>query len=554
MKKRGEPVKHSKSKHAESSMTPKERIKASADRFYSHARGPVYSIKEDEKLLSRFFRKEEKKVAGEVRSEFRFLLSPQEFHVVSFVACLILLSFLFNSKSLILYSIFTVAVLAFAHFLKQHHRPHDVLAILGMFFMPIAATLAFFQDLLILLLLVVYALSAVSTVILYYYHKKEHALLKIMWQVTYSKMIALTLAVLVACLIPVFVLPDSFISIFELLFIGVLPVSFVFFFASKFFYLYFFDRRHIRHDLARSFHHTLIYTLSFMVLLACIYSLLAVSLYNSHMERYNANLDFALLDVSNMEKSMMKLSPDIGNLMVMRDLSGFAETVRENISLEKSIAMDRQIAFSDIMDDSYFSVIAEDVFSTVRFVVLNREIAMVKSALLELHSSVSEFVPYNVTFGDGDKSVDMYFSDLKGDVEGKYVPYSADANAEEVSSLLNDQSLSYSEFESQGFLYMFSSETGLTGMYGFDSVFERQMFMLIKHLEPVRQLTRTTVNIMLFSDRESIAASAIDHIYFNRLSDSIPLSAIMRYELLKVALDYGEDQFGDGRKLDFKID
>ncbi|MFC1741552.1 hypothetical protein ACFL3V_03380 [Nanoarchaeota archaeon] len=488
-----------------------------------------------------------------VKKEVRFLLSPQEFHVVTFVSALIILAFLLNSMSIIFYAGLTIAVLAFAHFLKRHHRPHDVLAILGLFFLPLAITLMAFRDVFTLLLGAVYLLSLLSTVIIYYVHRKAHTPLKIMWQVTYSKIIAITLAVIVACILP-FIFPDTFMSVFELIFIFMLPVSFVLFFASKFLYLYFFDRKHIRHDLARSLKHTMIYTLSFIVILMCVYALLAVNFYNSTAGRYNTRLDQALLDFSNAEDIIDDIPEDVKMLIVTKDLEVFGEEVRKTMSLEKSYADERTLSFADIVDDSYLDTLGSNSYKTVQFVIMQSEFLNLKEDIVSRHQELSAVVDEDGFFADGSLTLDGYVANIKTTVDEEFKPITLDSDFQDMLDIMNDQSASVSRFENQGLFYWFAIESGMTKIYGADSILGRQLASVLKHSKCMRALTRLVVKTIVFISHESASSSAVEQLYAHREADLQPMSSAIRYGIIAQSMASSQERSDNTMRLNFKVD
>ncbi len=484
-----------------------------------------------------------------VKKEIRFLLSPQEFHVVTFVASLIVLAFLFNSKGMIFYSVLTVAALMFAHFLRQHHRPHDVITIMGVFFLPLAFTLMAFRDAFTWILTGVYLVSAVSTVLLYYYHKKEHTPLKIMWQVTYSRIIALTLGVVAAVLLPSLVLPDAFLSIPELLFLYVLPVSFVFFFASKFFYLYFFDRKHIRLDLMRSLKHTAIYTLGFLVIFICIYSLFAVNFYNTKMAEYADRLDDSLLFVSNLDKGIQNLPEDISHLMITKDLESFTGQVLMDIAAERTATDERRMAFADVMDDSYFSVLSGNVFNTVRMVVMQQELLALRQGILERHDEFS---------GDEWKlftsSLDAYSKELEVFIDENYVAFAQDETVSDVVQKLDDPSARPSYFEDEGVFYWFAQEAHLDFVYGAESLFGKQLSFVTRRSVLFRELTGIVVKIMVLVGKESASPAAVEHIYANMDADLLPMSKVIRRSMISDSLKFRQKELERASRVSFKVE
>jgi hypothetical protein len=539
MVKRGE----SKSVHGRRASVSKHPVRGSASS----------AIVNDELKELRISSKVLDKQERQIEKGIRFIIGPGEFHVVTFVCSLIILAFLFASRSLVFYSVLTIAALMFAHFLKQHHRPHDLITILGLFFMPLVITMALFRDFLVWLLLAVYVWSAISTLLIYCHHKGAHAPLKVMWQTTYSKVVAITLALLVAAVLPL-VLPDAFFSIFEMMFFYILPVAFVFFFFSKFLYIYFFDRVHIRHDLQRSLRHTITYTIVFIIALMCIYSLFAVSLYNSESAKYGSDLEGLLLLSANVEKGIMKMPSGVAELEVSKDLGRFAAGVSEEIAAGKSVLDSGQLSFSSILDDSYFEELSGHNLKKVRFMSIVAQASAVKSAIMLADEEMLAAVSENATFPGGNRDIDGYSAWLKSYVERDFVSYSEDPDVQDMLAGLNSPESSYSYFDGGGMFYWFAKDAGLDFVYHSGSLFGRQLSVVIRHLVVFREMAKLTINMEIFMNNEAVSSSAEEYLYESRASDTSALSSAIRYRLLKDSVDRRAERIASVESVSFKVE
>lgn len=496
----------------------------------------------------RILAKEEKSIERGIQ----FAFGPKELHITLFVLSLIVLAFLFSSISLVFYAVLSIAALLFANFMHHHeHRPHDILNIIGLFFLPLLFTLLAFQDTLVWLLLAVYTVSVISTIVIYYNHKKAHTPLKIMWQVTYSRIVAIAAALMVACLFPSFIFPDSFLSIFEMIFIFALPVSFVFFFFSKFFYVYFFDRKHIRADILKSLRYTVTYTLVFMILLMCIYSIFASAFYSQRADAYESDLDFALVGISGIEKSIAG-SPQ-KDLAVSRDLLAYTTGLKDEISAEKSAAVERRLSFADIMDDSYFEDLSDDVYYSVRFVTLQEDIADLKSGIAEKHAEFLERDGKDMAF-DGGKSFEQYASGLILYVKENFSPLSRDPGVQELIEKLDDPSEQFSSVDRQGFLYWFSEEAGLDYIFHSGSVFGRQMSIVVRQMKPFRSIADLTVKIIVFTHKEAASSSAVEYLYDTREAEADPMSAAIRYSIIADSIESADERVAEAGRIGFRVD
>jgi hypothetical protein len=517
-----------RSRHAAKPVSKQPKLKGIMPKSGPLAREEAYEIRSAARVLE----KEERVI----KRGINFAFGHDEFHVVSLICSLIIIAFLLNSKSLIFYTVITAGVLLFAHFLRSHsHRQHDVVKIIGLFFLPLAVTIMAFRDLLVWVLAGVYIISAISTFIIYHHHRKVHPPLKVMWQVTYSRIVAITIALLVAAILPA-LFPKVLFSVFELIFFYVMPVIFVFFFASKFFYLYFFDRKHIHYDLRRSLRHTVMYTLVFVVVLMCVYSLFAVGLYNSKQASYDNSLDMLMIQAANVEKSAMKSPSGISQLPVMKDVMVFASNLGRSMADEKNRVAE-PISFASIVDDSYFAGMSDNSFNTLKFVVLVSEAGNVKENVVRAHDRILATLAANQTLGDGARTMEEYNSFLRGYVDASFVPYSQDPSVQEVYSLVNDPEAGYADYDGQGLYYLFAKEAKLDFVYGSESIMGRQVSVVLRHSVVLKELARLVVNAVMFLDTEAASPSAIEYLYADRGADSVLLSSAIRLEMIKTDLD-----------------
>ncbi|MBW2968482.1 hypothetical protein KY362_08430 [Candidatus Woesearchaeota archaeon] len=509
-----------------------------AAKHASHARPKDSIATESNKLLKAagaVLEKEERKQKAALRKEVRFLISPHERYVVSFVFSLMILAILFYSASLIFYAVLTVGALSFVHFLKKHrHKHHDILAIIWIFFLPIAVTISLFRDGLAWLILAVYIASAISTAALYYYHKKEHRPLKIMWQVTYSKIVALTITIALACLLPSIALTDSFLSFFELAFAFLLPLAIVFFFLTKFLYLYFFDWKHIKADALKSLRHSLIFSLAFLVIVLCGYSILAVSFHNAHMQTYSKNLQGSLLEITQI-RLITEKSP-AAEYPVAQDLITFSQNVYDEVSGEKAKADEARISLAAIADESYFRVLMDSLYNMLRFAILKMQLVEVKAGIID----AKDYIDALNTIPEGADIIAWQTAWMTNYVDQNYVSYNANPDVQTMKAIINNPDATVSDYENNGLFYMFAKQTGTDLLYDAESIFGRQASKAIRHTAIMREITRLGVNLAILSSAEITSPSAIELLYANRETDSGESSAI-RYAIIAGYLEGSYD-------------
>lgn len=487
------------------------------------------------KITSDMLGKEEKVIEKGIS----FAFGPSEFHVVTFVASLIILGFLLGSKGMIFCSVLVVGALAFAHFLSKHHRPHDILAIIWLFFIPLALSLALFADIMLWLLMGVVVISFVSTVILYYYHKKEHTLLKVMWQVTYSKMVAVTLALLAAAVLPL-LFPDLLFSVFEMVFFYVFPVALIFFFTSKFLYLYFFDRKHLRSEVAKGLRHTLIYTLVFIISLMGMYSFFAAGLFSERQASISGQMSYTIVEISNVEKAVSNL-PALKGLNVAGDLLELSAGLQQELAYQKA-AIDEPLSFGEIVDDSYFTRISDGMNYDVQSTIRAFELVELKNALVMFDEEMSGMVRSGALSGEGAANLESYADRVAADVSSRFVMYSEDPDLKSLKDLLNSGSDRYSDFEDNGLYYWAAKEAGVDFVYSSDSILGRQLSVVMRHLRVFRDLARLVLNEAVFIRTEYSSPLFEERLYVMGNDDVSAMSRAIRYSTLKGLMDERESK------------
>ena len=476
--------------------------------------------------------REEQKVQREIEEEIRYLLTPQEIPVVLFVCSLIILAFLLNSISLIFYTVTTLFVLWISHFFHKHkHRPHDVLAILGIFFLPLIAALIMYRDLLMWFLMFVYLLSALSTLLIYYYHGKKHSPLEIMWQTTYSKVVALTAGALLVSLVP-FVLPESFVSITELILVYVFPIVLTVFFISKFLYIYYFEHKHIKNDLWISIRYAVIYALAFVIILCASYALISVQLNNANTQHFQRSIDMALVDSSKIDKVFDNLPEEVRNLQVTHEVISFNKQMFEDISIKKREAMDAELAFGDILDDTYLQRISQNNYDLTRFNTMLGSILEVKAQITGRHEILKETQKRNATMPDGSKTLGMYASTLTKGVNERYTPFYMDSIVANIQTMIEDPATEYDYFENNGINWFFADREGLQPVYHMENVMGRQVMELLRHTTPFRHLSALNFNEFLFDQKERFSGHLQQILFENIEKQESDMSKALRGEIL----------------------
>jgi len=268
------------------------------------------------------------------------------------------------------------------------------------------------------------------------------------------------------------------------------------------------------------------------VILMCMYSLLAVSYYNQRRDSYNSALDFNLIYLSELEKSFDKSPGAVQRMMVGDELMAMIYELRERINSEKNLVSE-DIAFSDIVDDSYFVSIGDGYFNRLRIVLWVDGVSGLKEDMVKIYGNISATLDQNLTFYDGTKTLAEHNARLKEYVEANFFPLSTSPSVQDIFSILDDPAAKYSDYEEQGIYYWMYKSTGLEFIYGSESILGRQMSSVLRHSSFFREIARLVARSEVFISIEGASRSHLERLYLNRELDSSLLSSTIRYEVIR---------------------
>jgi hypothetical protein len=205
---------------------------------------------------------------------------------------------------------------------------------------------------------------------------------------------------------------------------------------------------------------------------------------------------------------------------VTKDVLGFSADLNTEVSLAKSKVMERTISFADILDDSYMSALDDDTFNSLRFVLMTFRLSSLKKGIVQKYNAL------------GNETSAEQIEQLRSYVEQEFVPFSQDPDLQELYAMLDNPTATYSDFEDNGLFYWFAEERRLTFLYNSESIFSRQMSIVLRHTVFFKHITQLSLKGILFIRTEAESSSTMEHLYMNRESDTIPRSNAIRYGLI----------------------
>lgn len=373
-------------------------------------------------------------ITGSIYSLMRALRHPLTPYFISAIFCVLVLAFLFGSFT-------TFAVyLAFGLFLwwwsHQFHLSRSGILkpfiYLGVLVIVLYALHAIFNDLLGIIVMALYAISFVIAGVLYLYHLKRglysethSSFPRTFLVVFYSHMIAFSSASLIAYVLSGILFRDAFVSIMYVLLAWVFPCLLLYFFLTKFLYLRFFDRVHIKRDALKALGHGVAHAVVFIMIVMLAYILTAFQLVGMERAAYDGVLKEAASDFSvvNFDVSVADES-GTDNLLgtkVARDVL----SINDDYSREAMVApssIRASFSFGDYISDEYFARLVRNRVLVSSVASRAYGISMLKSDLIRENSRLEQ-QELAGKFDDGTDTLEGHLLELKVYMKAVYVPY-----------------------------------------------------------------------------------------------------------------------------------
>ncbi|MFH1064147.1 MAG: hypothetical protein V1729_03645 [Candidatus Woesearchaeota archaeon] len=382
----------------------------------------VVSASEVKKDLTFFERSFEQ--AGDVYS--------LSFYFVSAMVCVALLAFLFGTaKTFIFYSIFGLFLwwwihrfhVSRLHILKPFLSLGSLTIFLYFFYLA-------FNDLLSLLVCVMYSISFVIAGALYLYHTKNEftgeihrSFPRTFLVMFYAHIIALTAASILAYALPPLLLGDSFVSIMFLLVAWLFPVLLAYFFFTKFLYLRFFDRVHIKRDALKGLAHGAGYAGVFVALMLLAYLLSAIQLTGMERVTYASIFETGTMSLAESKLEIYSaFGEEFPGFGVAKDMMGIIDTTMADI-LAKEDLLQRSFSFNDYISDDYFTMLAGNRRLARSAAGSAFSVADVGADVVREYGRMKMYIAQGV-FEEGTQNLEDHDAFLKAYLSAYYAPYS----------------------------------------------------------------------------------------------------------------------------------
>jgi hypothetical protein len=286
-------------------------------------------------------------------------------HLLAFVLALFALTFLFLSLRSFLIIIFFFVVLLYAahelHFNRHIYETYEIIGIFSVFFLLLVFLFYALFELLALALIVVYLVALVSSIYIYFHHHGSEHMVKVFVASLYSHILAAAVSLWVGAGLAFLFTPSSFVNFWYILGLFILPVSFVYFFCTMFFYLYFFDRKHIRLDLKRGAVHAVVFSAALIVLLVLCFLGFSWFVFSSEKTAMIDQVDASIADIDAVFSSVSAaraggdMFPDT---VIAQDISGALSSYRDGlVSLKSSVSASHFSVLGFLKDDTFTSLI-----------------------------------------------------------------------------------------------------------------------------------------------------------------------------------------------------
>jgi len=294
-----------------------------------------------------------------------------------------------------------------------------------------------------------------------------------------------------------------------LIFVFLLPVMFIYFLFSKYFYLHFFDRAHYKLDLAKSALHGLAFAILFVVLLSIFYIVGAAQFADIQDEHYAEILGDVRTDLQAL--SVPTTLSDV--------VSAEIQTITDQVDEEERATTKR----------SLMSYVTDDYFDDVQ----NK---LTKISLFIFHVTdlrdLTKSINRNLEEG-GDLEAER--DSLKAEVEASWKPFIESEEVQLIKERLSLDTNSYSELMGDKLIIYQSYEAGyeqLNSLVETKSPFSRSMVNLLGHSKIFTNILRFAAEVSLEKTRSDFEPKVMKQVYDTRDTDSAILSSTIRYRVL----------------------
>ncbi|MBI4739603.1 hypothetical protein HY772_08765 [Candidatus Woesearchaeota archaeon] len=486
---------------------------------------------------SRLLGKEVDLLQREIEKQTEFLLHPLELHIITLLVSLVILAIIFRSQGLLLYIGIMCAVLLIGLVLHRHGQatPH-VARMLALFIIPALIAVLFKPDTLLWVLFGIFIISFVSSFIIHYWHDRVHRLTQLMVVSVYSRIVSLAAAILVLVILPAFVLADTFVSFAYVLVAIILPATFVYFFLSRFMYLYFFDHRHVRFDAKQSLHQTVLFTGTFLAIVIVLYAAFASVFYTAHTSRLNDAVDEYIGDTAALQKSLEQAPVTLRNEELFKELDDAVALHMRDLGNLRSSIETKPFTFEMALDDSYFTTTVQHANKLLSLSQRQEQLFDTKELVFSTYQRVQELARGGVS-SDG-----VSFKNESTTLEKRIAALSTATQyfkpAEMISEILewtdrlDDPAVTVSYVEKEGLAWLLTRQQSLNIIYRDQNLFEERSFFVLRNMLLFRDTLRLGGHALFLREEKQLTNPLLVTFWERRAIDESPLSKIIRLELI----------------------
>lgn len=489
--------------------------------------------------------KEEEKVEKQLKRPGK--RGPIMLYLLSSLVCIAILAYLFGTVTTgIFYFLFGMFLWWWSHlFHITRSGAWKAFFSLGSLIIFLYLFCWHFNDLLSLIMLILYSISLVIAGFLYFYHARRElsgeihrSFARTLLVMFYSHIIAFTAAAALAYGLSYALFTESFVSIAFIILAWILPSVLVYFFLTKFLYLRFFDRKHIKRDLEKGVVHGAIYCFIMIILLLAGYLLTAFQLageeQNAYDETFNAISGSLSAIDSDIEGFAAENNADeILNLKVTDDLKSISGQILQGATELKSELDATSFSFNDYISDDYFTTLSRNRILLSRSAGVAYGIVDAKEDLFREYRRVKAFEEAG-EFDDSTKDVDEHYYYVISYVNNAYLPYEESAEVialrEKVSGSINSYSGLLADRSLLEFNLVFHPDIALFAAGG--SRFSQRFYDVIYHTAVFRDFMVLVFNNILSQLEETVDPYPVKYLY-RSAGDESTLSSVLRYRIVK---------------------
>lgn len=468
------------------------------------------------------------------------------FYFVSALVCIGVLSLLFGSlDTFIFYSVFGLFLWWWTHrfHISRLHilKPFLSLGSLAVFLYLFYIALG---DMLSLLVCVMYSLSFVVAGVLYLYHTKNdfrgelyRSFPRTFLVMFYAHIMALTGASIIGYALPPLLLGDSFVSIMFLLLAWLFPSLLVYFFFTKFLYLRFFDRVHIKRDALKGLAHGAGYAGVFTALMILVYLLSAIQLVMVERDTYDATFEHGVMILSESKLEIYSaFGEDFISFGVAKDAVGLIDDTVDGMDQAKGNIQD-VFTLGDYIYDGYFTKLAMNRRVARSFAGTAASVAEVGDDVAREYGRMRENIALGV-FEDGTTGLEDHEKVLDAYLSAYYVPYSEPERFRSLRERLEGGQDSYSALFGDGMVVDFNMayHPDMAVLRSGDSRFSKRFHWMLYHTRVFRDLMLFVLDSVLHEVEEVIEPSAVRMLYGDGSEGYLP-DDVLRKRVIKSNFD-----------------